>query len=364
MMLFAAATSSAIGQLAIAALLGAIAIYWLLPRPRGRSVAFGSFAAIACAAVLASWVLRHFGDPARDRVEQILFWLFGGSSLFFATIFVAQRNPARGAIAFAFVILSVCGLFLLLAAPFLMAATIIIYAGAIIVTFLFVLMLSHQDGPSDENDRTRDPLLGSLAGFGFLGLVLFALYQGSPSAAADAEVAELPIPARAMSGDDRIDLLAAAEQMRDADQAKSQQEFTDAIKSVRAKLTSVIGTGSATRGAPERLSLQTDPRSVAVRKHALELRQAINTTFDGLDRTLTKPQFTENDLLTVKAQLLTLRGKVLLFSGRGELPARNVANVGYALYSDYLLAVEMAGTILLVATIGAVAIAGRKEATT
>src|SRR5205814_6331378 len=80
-------------------------------------------------------------------------------------------------IAFAFVILSTCGLFLLLAAPFLMAATIIIYAGAIIVTFLFVLMLSQVEGASDENDRTREPLLGALAGFAFVGLLLFALQQ-------------------------------------------------------------------------------------------------------------------------------------------------------------------------------------------
>ena len=41
---------------------------------------------------------------------------------------------------------STCGLFLLQAAPFLMAATIIIYAGAIVVTFLFVIMLAQQEG--------------------------------------------------------------------------------------------------------------------------------------------------------------------------------------------------------------------------
>jgi len=56
-----------------------------------------------------------------------------------------------------------------------MAATVIIYAGAIVVTFLFVLMLSAAGGASDENDRSREPLLGSLAGFAFTGLVLFAL---------------------------------------------------------------------------------------------------------------------------------------------------------------------------------------------
>ena len=46
--------------------------------------------------------------------------------------------------------------------------------------------------------------------------------------------------------------------------------------------------------------------------------------------------------------------------GAGELPARNVANVGYLLYADHLLAVELAGTLLLVATVGAVAIAQRR----
>ncbi len=111
-----------------------------------------------------------------DLVGSLLFWLFSLGALGFGTVLVVQRNPARGAIAFAFVILSTCGLFLLLAAPFLMAATIIIYAGAIIVTFLFVLMLSQPKGASNENDRTREPLLGSLAGFAFVGLVLFALY--------------------------------------------------------------------------------------------------------------------------------------------------------------------------------------------
>ena len=48
--------------------------------------------------------------------------------------------------------------------------------------------------------------------------------------------------------------------------------------------------------------------------------------------------------------------------GSAEGPARNVANIGYALYADHLLAVEMAGALLLVATIGAVAIAGRRGA--
>jgi hypothetical protein len=43
-----------------------------------------------------------------------------------------------------------------------------------------------------------------------------------------------------------------------------------------------------------------------------------------------------------------------------RMPAANVAGLGKALFTDYLLAVELAGTLLLVAMIGAIAIAGRR----
>src|SRR5262249_5662455 len=46
-------------------------------------------------------------------------------------------------------------------------------------------------------------------------------------------------------------------------------------------------------------------------------------------------------------------------ASRGVLPADNVGYLGRTLFSDYLLAVELGGTLLLVATIGAIAIAAR-----
>src|SRR5688572_30094341 len=149
--------SQAVGQLAAAVLFGAAGGALLLPRPSGRKVPFGVFLLVVSGVLATLFVSARFGPPAPDTVGQLLFILFSAGALGFGVVLVAQRNPARGAIAFAFVILSTCGLFLLLAAPFLMAATVIIYAGAIIVTFLFVLMLSSTSGPSDENDRTREP---------------------------------------------------------------------------------------------------------------------------------------------------------------------------------------------------------------
>src|SRR5262249_39939973 len=47
------------------------------------------------------------------------------------------------------------------------------------------------------------------------------------------------------------------------------------------------------------------------------------------------------------------------FRGYAPLPAENVASLGRSLFTDYLLAVELGGTLLLVATVGAIAIATR-----
>src|SRR5678809_827752 len=98
-------------------------------------------------------------------------------AILFAGLMITGRNPARSALAFAMVVLSTCGLFLLLAAPFLTAATIIIYAGPIIVTFLFVSMLSQQEGPSNAALRTREPALAAAAGFVLLATFLVGLQR-------------------------------------------------------------------------------------------------------------------------------------------------------------------------------------------
>ena len=107
--------------------------------------------------------------------ESFLFYVFSAIAVGFGALLVTQHNPARAALSFALVVLRTCGLFLLLAAPFLMAATIIIYAGAIIVTFLFVLMLAQQEGPSDADARSREPLLATIIGFVLLGALLYVL---------------------------------------------------------------------------------------------------------------------------------------------------------------------------------------------
>jgi NADH:ubiquinone oxidoreductase subunit 6 (subunit J) len=350
-----AATNGA-GSLAAALALGALGVWWLLPKPRQRSVALGTFASLAGLIVLAIWAMNRFGPVASDSLGSFLFWLFAAAAVGFSGVFITQRNPARGAIAFAFVIVSVCGLFLLLAAPFLMAATIIIYAGAIIVTFLFVLMLSQTRLAAGENDRTREPLLGSLGGFSFLGLVLFALVTNSVSA-------DNALPARPMLPGERAALLDAAAKLTDP--PNDREAMLRSVNDIREKIAVAVGGAEAPRGAgniPDRLATNADAPAKNLRQQATNLRQSAHRTLTSVENRLLKATVTDADVAAAKSEMANLAPEVRLLAAHGELPARNVANLGYTLYSDYILAVELAGAVLLAATIGAVLIAGRRGA--
>src|SRR5262245_5261148 len=130
--------------------IGAAAILLLLPRPRAFPAFAGALTGLV-ALLLAGW---FFIAAVGLSIESFLFLVFSLLAIVAGGLLVTQQNPARAAISFALVVLSTCGLFMLLAAPFLMAATVVIYAGAIVVTFLFVLMLAQQEGLSSADARS------------------------------------------------------------------------------------------------------------------------------------------------------------------------------------------------------------------
>src|SRR5436309_11198563 len=71
----------------------------------------------------------------------LLFILFAGLAIGSALAMVAQRNPLYSAISLIGVFVALAGLYLTLAAPFIAAVQIIVYAGAIMVLVVFVIML-------------------------------------------------------------------------------------------------------------------------------------------------------------------------------------------------------------------------------
>src|SRR5207244_3423071 len=98
---------------------GAAAVYFLLPRPRAYPLYWGLVAAVL-ALLLGGAFLVQSGVVWQ---ETLLFYVFSAVAIAAGGLLVTQQNPARAALSFVLVILATCGLFLLLAAPFLMAAT-------------------------------------------------------------------------------------------------------------------------------------------------------------------------------------------------------------------------------------------------
>jgi NADH-quinone oxidoreductase subunit J len=157
------------GVLALALMGGGV--WWLMPRQTNLPKVVGMLAALVGAFLLASRVRAAEGPLG----ETILFTVFATSAIVCAILMITNHNPVYSALWFALVTLSVCGLFWLQYAPFLAAATVIVYAGAIVVTFVFVIMLAQQSGATVYDQRSRQPFLATVAAFLLLGALLSTL---------------------------------------------------------------------------------------------------------------------------------------------------------------------------------------------
>ena len=106
-------------------------------------------------------------------METALFYFFGGISLLAAINVVAQKRVFYSAISLIICLCSVSALYLLLEAQFIAAVQIIVYAGAIMVLFLFVIMLLDPFSAAIIRDKKK-----FLAYFGvLLGIIaLIILY--------------------------------------------------------------------------------------------------------------------------------------------------------------------------------------------
>jgi len=100
----------------------------------------------------------------------ILFILLAGAAIGCAVAMVAQRNPLYSAISLIGVFMALSCLYVLLAAPFIAAVQVIVYAGAIMVLVVFVIMLLNVEEEERRPLRLRFLIPVSVA----LAAVLFA----------------------------------------------------------------------------------------------------------------------------------------------------------------------------------------------
>src|SRR5205823_7144258 len=104
--------------------------------------------------------------PARDRRGRavfrsvmIAFYLFGAVAVIASLLVIAQRNPIYSVLLLILSFGALSGLYVLLEAPFVAVIQIIVYAGAIMVLFLFVVMLLNAPHEETEYDERVHPLL-------------------------------------------------------------------------------------------------------------------------------------------------------------------------------------------------------------
>ncbi|MFN2453788.1 MAG: NADH-quinone oxidoreductase subunit J [Pyrinomonadaceae bacterium] len=133
----------------------------------------------------------------------LLFVLFGAFAIGSAISLVVQRNPLYGAISLIGVFIALAGLYVLLAAPFIAAVQIIVYAGAIMVLVVFVIMLLNVEEEEHNLGRLRFlvPVAVALAGV-LIAEAAFIIYfvQTSPGRLPDPSTSDVGLTASIGTG--------------------------------------------------------------------------------------------------------------------------------------------------------------------
>ncbi|HEY3102097.1 MAG TPA: NADH-quinone oxidoreductase subunit J [Pyrinomonadaceae bacterium] len=117
-------------------------------------------------------------------MQALLFILFAGLAIGCAISMVAQRNPLYSAISLIGVFIALACLYVTLAAPFIAAVQVIVYAGAIMVLVVFVIMLLNVEEPERQPMRLRSlvPIAVMLAAVLFAEAVFIIYFvQASPA---------------------------------------------------------------------------------------------------------------------------------------------------------------------------------------
>ncbi len=147
---------------------GGAGVYFLLPRGGRSNPIVGAI--LGLSTLVALLIVLGVGVIAPSPTTGC-FYVLATIALFAAVRVVTHSRPVYSALYFVLVVVAVAALLLLQHAEFLAVALIIIYAGAILVTYLFVIMLAHAGGSSTYDRRAREPLLAVLAGFALMAAI-------------------------------------------------------------------------------------------------------------------------------------------------------------------------------------------------
>ena len=135
-------------------------------------------------------------------IELAVFLVFAALALGSALVVVLHRNPVHSTMSLVVTLISMAALFILLGAPFIAALQILIYTGAIVVLFLFVVMLLNIGREEMAAQRGLPQKiaagLGALALLGVLVTASWALYGDAQAPALSEDFVSLKVLATAL----------------------------------------------------------------------------------------------------------------------------------------------------------------------
>lgn len=303
-----AAESTWLAEIQIALFLGvsllSFSLWVLLPNGRPMTKQRRIFGAmLGTVGLIAIW----WRVPRMQIDVQVEFWGLAALTIFSAVATITSRSAVYCAIWFAASLLGTAGLYLFQGAQFLGIATIAVYAGAIVVTFLLVLMLAQPEGNAYFDRISWGPtprLVASTAAVCFAIVIAASIFEVSD------------------------------------EQLRVETELRDSIETAleRHKDCHLRGINIAQSDAETLITIRVaapfDQRD-AVLGRIDELRQAAIATVPS-------------------EQPYNFRLKFV-----DVLAPRHVANLGGQLFSRNLIAIQLAATLLLMALVGAIAIASR-----
>ena len=127
--------------------------------------------------------------------ELIVFGFASFLSLAFALLMVVQKTPVRSVLSLVVTFFGLSVLAILLAAPFIAALQIFVYAGAILVLFLFVIMLLNlKEEAADKDDRPIQRTLGLLVALALGGLLAGATLRAPMPPGSAPTRTQIPMP--------------------------------------------------------------------------------------------------------------------------------------------------------------------------
>lgn len=324
----------------VACLVGALGIALALPRrgvsPQviGALVAAGGLGIAFIALGMKSGVGSGGGGGPGGALAGVLgklpnlnFYVFSIIALGASLRVISHPRPVYAALYFVLTILASCGLYVILGAEFMAFALVIVYAGAILITYLFVLMLATESPTADQvealspYDRySREPMIATVVGFVLLAALTTMMARGT------AQIA----PATVYAGASRIELVPGKIEtaLREAGLMSADERLAR----------EAVGNTSGHAGS------HADHARHAEQRPAIELSKAGAITSvriaygEGQERTITS----DNPLWPKNLKL------------------SNVEGVGFALLADHPGAIEIAGIVLLMAMLGAVVLARKK----